>query len=96
MCKRKGMTDLFCGLAVDAWQALMTTELTTEARLFDYVFRLQNRRQPEIWERVLGLAMVDDTLTVKQPLRADELRRVHFAAEGVRAALGMLAGNARK
>jgi hypothetical protein len=58
-------------------------------RLFRYVFRLQHKRYPEEWELVLGLALVDGSLKVERVPEADELRRIHYAVVGTRAALGM-------
>lgn len=60
----------------------------TQERLFRFIFRLQQKRWPEAWEQTVGLALVDGSLKVERIPDADELRRVHHAAHGVRAALG--------
>jgi hypothetical protein len=62
---------------------------SVQERLFRFVFRLQQKRFPHDWEAALGLALVDGSLTVSRVPDADALRRVHYAAHGVRAALGM-------
>ncbi len=62
----------------------------TQERLFRFIFRLQQKRWPEVWEQALGLALVDGSLTVNRIPDADELRNVHHAASGVRAAPGMV------
>ncbi|GIK36546.1 MAG: hypothetical protein BroJett011_03790 [Chloroflexota bacterium] len=64
----------------------------TQTRLFRFIFRLQQKRWPEAWEQALGLALVDGTLKVERIPDANELRRVHYAAHGVKAALGRLEG----
>jgi hypothetical protein len=60
---------------------------TTEARLFCYVFHLQQQRNPEPWEITIGLALVDGSLKIERIPEAEVLRRVHFAAMGTRAGL---------
>lgn len=61
----------------------------TQERLFRFIFRLQQKRWPEAWEQMLGMALVTGTLMVQRIPEAEALRRVHHAAYGVRAALGM-------
>lgn len=73
-------------------------ELTqqTQQRLFRFIFRLQQKRWPGAWEQMLGLALVDGSLKVERIPDADELRRVHHAAHGVRVALGMFETGSRQ
>lgn len=54
--------------------------------LFRFVFRVQQERPPLHWEEIIGLALLDGTLTVNHVPEVEELRRVHHAAALTQAA----------
>jgi hypothetical protein len=55
--------------------------------LFDQLFALRYKRQPQTWEAVLGLALVTGELVVQRVPAAPELARVHHVAADVELAL---------
>lgn len=69
----------------------MSSQKTTSTRelLFRQIFRLSHRREPEQWELVLGLALVDGDLVINRLPQAAELRSVHYVAHGTRYSLGL-------
>jgi hypothetical protein len=56
-------------------------------QLFPLLFLLRVRREAFPWEKRLGIALVFDELTVKNPPRDVGLRQVFYAAEDVKATM---------